>query len=202
MFNSLTLFKKNIEEARNLTSLYDYLDNSITSPFSFDDLLRAQVVYAVSAFDKLIHDIVRIGMVQIFMGQRRATPKYLAESITIETHAQLISATIPPREYVFEQAIMRKLKAVSYQEPNKVADGLSYIWNERQKWQKIATNMAVPDSEARTTLKLIVDRRNVIVHESDIDPTTNQKYSISKDECTSITDFLEKCGEESVNLVV
>ncbi len=202
MLNVLSLFQNNIDEAGNLSSLYEYLKNSVTSPLSFDDILRSQIVYSVSAFDKLLHDIIRTGMVQIFMDTRQATPKYLAEPITITTYNDLVTATFPPKEYVFEQAIVKKLKAASYQDPKKVADGLSYIWNESQKWQRIAANMRLDDATVRTTLKLIVDRRNTIVHEADIDPSTNTKYSISKSDCKAITDFLEKCGQEIVNLVV
>lgn len=202
MYSALTLFKANMEEAKNLTLLYEYLENSIKSPLSFDDLLRAQIVYSVSAFDKLIHDVIRIGMMEIFTNKRKSTPKYLAESISTSIYNELISATVPPKEYIFEQAIVKKLKTISYQDPEKVAEGLSYIWDEKQKWQKIAIKMATDDKTAKTTLKLIVDRRNTIVHEADIEPSTNQKYSISKTECLSITEFLGRCGEEIVNLVV
>ncbi|MHC5917512.1 MAG: HEPN domain-containing protein [Nostoc sp.] len=191
-----------MEDARNLTSLYEYLEYSIKSPFSFDDLLRSQIVYSVSAFDKLIHDVIRIGIIEIFTNKRQPTQKYLAESISISTYNELIPATVPPKEYIFEQAIIKKLKIISYQDPEKVADGLSYIWNEKQKWQQIAIKIGMDDKAAKTTLKLIADRRNSIVHEADINPSTNTKYSISKTECQSITDFLWKCGEEIVGLVI
>ena len=202
MYEALRLFNQNIEEAKNLTALYEYLENSINSPLAFDDLLRAQIVYSVSAFDKLIHDIIRIGMIEIFTGNRQPTPQYLKESISIETYNELISPTmLPPKEYIFEQAVFNKLKTISYQEPEKVAQGLSYIWDEKQKWQKIASKMEMDDKTAKTTLKLIVARRNAIVHEADIDISTNQKYSINKLECQSITDFLSRCGQEIVSLV-
>jgi RiboL-PSP-HEPN len=202
MYSALMLFKANMEEVKNLTFLYEYLETSIKSPLSFDDLLRSQIVYSVSAFDKLIHDIIRMGIMEIFTSRRQPTPKYLAESISTSIYNDLISATFPPKEYIFEQAIIKKLKAFSYQDPEKVSEGLSYIWEEKQKWQKIAFRMAIDDKTAKTTLKLITSRRNSIVHESDIDPSTNQKYLISKSECQSITEFLYKCGEAIVDLVI
>ncbi len=202
MHNALNLFRKNIEEAKSLTLVYEHLESSLLVPLSFDDLLRAQVVYSVSAFDKLMHDLIRIGMVEIFMGTRPTTPQYLAEPITISTYSELISATFPPKEFVFEQAIIRKLKTVSYQTPDNVAKGLSYIWNEPQKWQKIATNMVMETETVKTELKLIVDQRNRIVHEADINPLTNQKYSITKSDSQFVTDFLQKAGEAIYTLVV
>jgi hypothetical protein len=202
MHNALSLFRKNIEEAKSLTPVYEYLESSLVTPLSFDDLLRAQIVYSVSAFDKLMHDLIRIGMVEIFMGNRPTTPQYLAETITISTYSELISATFLPKELVFEQAIVRKLKTVSYQTPDNVAKGLSYIWNDPQKWQKIASNMAMDTETVKTELKLIVDQRNRIVHEADINPLTNQKYSITKSDSQSVTDFLQKAGEAIYMLVL
>lgn len=202
MRNARTLFNANINTAREAGSLFDYLTNSVTSPLSFNDLLRSQIVYSVSAFDKLMHDLVRIGMVEIFTGARPATTKYLAEPISLQIHSDLTTASLPPKEYIFEQAIFRKFKFISFQDPEKVADGLSYIWNEGQKWQKIAGNMGLSDKTARTTLKLIADRRNAVVHEADIDPVTNTKLTITKQECIDITNFLYRCGNEISDLVI
>lgn len=202
MYNSLQLFKRNIQDARNLSAIHEYVESQIKSPLSFDDILRSQIVYSVSAFDKLMHDIIRVGIMEIFTGSRQPTPKYLSETISISVYNDLNFAEFPPKEYIFEQAIIKKLKIVSYQDPTKVAEGLSYIWDEGQKWQKIASKIGMDDKTAKTTLKLIVDRRNSIVHEADIDPSTNQKYLIDKDDCQQTTDFLDRCGEEIVNLVV
>lgn len=202
MRNARALFNTNIIAAKQAGSIYDYLALSVTSPLSFDDLLRSQIVYSVSAFDKLIHDLVRIGMVETFTGMRPATAKYLNESISLKVHSDLVSATLPPKEHIFEQALFHKLKIVSFQDPKKVADGLSYIWSDKQKWQKIAGKMGLSESVAQTTLKLIADRRNAIVHEADIDPMTNQKSNITKLECVEITDFLLNCGNKIADLVI
>lgn len=202
MHNSVALFNLNLAQSRNISALHDYLSTSIAIPGSFDDLLRSQLVYAVSAFDKLIHDLVRIGMVGTFMGVRPATSKYLADPISMQVHMDIMQATVPPKEHIFEQALFRKFKTVSFQEPAKVADGLSYVWEESQKWQKIAAVLGVTDHTARTTLKVIIDRRNAIVHEADIDPLTNSKISIAKVESEGGLDFLQSCGNAIANLVI
>lgn len=201
MHRSFSLFERNIEQARELASLYQYLKDTITAPISFDDILRSQIVYSVSAFDKLIHDLVRVGMIDTFMGRRPATPKYLSEVIPLKLYNELNSASVPPKEIIFERAIFEKLQIVSYQDPSKVSDGLSLIWDEKQKWQKIATEMGTTDSLAKRKLKLIVSRRNTIAHEADIDPLSGHKYSISKLDSDDVTDFLYKCGEAIFKLV-
>jgi hypothetical protein len=202
MYSSLAAFRNNIASVRELATLHDYLCANLKSPMTFDDLLRFQIVYSVSALDKLIHDIIRIGMVQTFIGSRPATSKYLAERISMGAYVNLSSATIPPKEYYFEQEIISKLGIVAYQSPDNIADGLSYIWDEKHKWQKIAAAMALKEDQARTQLKLIVDRRNKIAHEADVDITSGGKFAISKSDCESTVIFIEKCGEEIVKLVV
>ena len=202
MLRATAVFNTSISEARALTGLYDFLSQSITSPYSFDDILRSQIVYGVSAFDKLIHDLVRIGMVATFVGTRTATPKYLSEVITIELHGALISATIPPKELVFEQEVIRKLRLQTFHDPTKIADGLSFIWTEAYKWQKIAAAMGRDAEDAKRFLKLIATRRNAIVHESDIDPISHTKTPITRAECNEITDFLSRCGNAIAGLVI
>ena len=54
----------------------------------------------------------------------------------------------------------------------------------------------------RTKLKLIADRRNAIVHQSDTTPFGNVKTSISAAECADITDFVQSCGQAIAKLVV
>src|SRR6266702_7263913 len=131
MYSSLSSFRGNIASVRDLATLYDYLCANLKTPMTFDDLLRFQIVYSVSALDKLIHDIIRIGMLRIFVGKRPVTNKYLSERISMSAYANLSAATIPPKEFYFEQEIISKLGTITYQSPENIADGLSYIWDEK-----------------------------------------------------------------------
>jgi hypothetical protein len=202
MLNSLSAFRGNIKSAREIGPLHDYLVAEIGPSMNFDDLLRSQIVYSVSAFDKLIHDIVKIGIMDIFIGKRPATPKFLSERITMEVLKAMNAATIPPKEFYFEQHVVSKLKMVAYQDPDRISDGLSFIWNETSKWHKIAGAIGSDEHSVKTTLRLIVNRRNSIVHEADIDLATGKKQPITKADCESTITFLEKCGEAIVTLVV
>lgn len=202
MLNAQKVFLSNMRDADALTGIYDYLSRTVVAPMSFDDLLRSKIVYAVSAFDKFIHDLIRVGMVQTYTGKRTPTPKYLGVPIPLSTAQQLATTSTPPPEVVFEQAIQSKLRTLSFQDPDKVADGLSYIWAENSKWQRIAAGIGIPEGTARTTLRLIAVRRNVIVHEADMDPITGSKLSITKTESDDIVSFLLKVGNEIYRLVI
>jgi len=69
--------------------------------------------------------------------------------------------------------------------------------------RRFGSNAAEPvkPADARTKLKLISVRRNAIVHEADMDPLTNAKAPISRDECNDVTDFLLNCGNAIGRLV-
>lgn len=202
MLNAKGVFHKNIQQANELGALYDYLTNTVPVPAQFDDLLRSQIVNAVSAFDKLMHDLIRIGMVGIFESQRPSTGKYLNEVVAIQHLPGLTAGAMPPPPVRFEEIVREKLSKLSFQDPTKIADGLSYIWNESQKWQKIALGLGMPDDDAKRRQRLIVTRRNAIVHEADLDPVTNQKQTITKPEAIDISNFLLTLGNRICDLVV
>lgn len=202
MLNAKLVFQRNIQQAKELGALYDYLSNTVPLPEQFDDLLRSQVVNAVSAFDKLMHDLIRIGMVDIFENRRPATAKYLNETVAVQFLPGLAAGAVPPAPIRFGEIVREKHSKLSFQDPPKIADGLSYIWNENQKWQQIALGLGMSDEDAKRKQKLIVGRRNAIVHEADLDPVSNQKQAITRDEVTGIADFLLALGNRICDLVV
>jgi hypothetical protein len=202
MLNSLSVFQ-NINDTLTLNTIHEHLERSIQfSPeISFDDILRSKFINSVSAFDKFMHDFIRSGMIEIFKNIRATTPKYLSEPITLSMYTQLINATTPPAEIIFGQFILDKHKMLSFQSPDKVADGLSFIWDEKQKWLKISVHMGLSEDVVKKTLSLITSRRNGMVHEADIDPITHQKYPITKEECNDVTNFLLSTGNSIAHLV-
>ena len=201
MRNSNQRFQIGIRAAKELNGLYDYLQTALRVPSSFDDLLRSQIVYAVSALDKLMHDLVRVGMLQTFLGIRPPTPKYRSETMSFEVYHNLTSTSVPPPEYWIEREIVQKHKNLSFQQPERIADALSLIWLETHKWQEISTVLGMREELVRTTLITIVDRRNKIVHEGDFDPYSGTKYTITQTEANNAVQFIESLGTAIYNLV-
>jgi hypothetical protein len=216
MLNAAAEFRASIAAARQSGVLFDYLNTNVGPPISFDDLLRFQIVFAISAFDKLIHDLIRIGMRDCFIGLRAPTLKYKAETIGLEFHGVLAAKIeaevtaamlnqplpLPPKQFLFEQEIQRKLSLLSFQDPDRVAEGLALIWAEKYKWDKIAGQMGLPVQTVRTQLRLLVTRRNAIVHEADNDPVLATKKPITRQISMDSTDFIERCGLAIANLVI
>jgi len=77
-----------------------------------------------------MHDFIRIGMVRILENRRPPTGKYLSESVAIQHLPGLAAGAVPPPPVRFEEIVREKLSKLTFQDPTKIADGLSYIWNE------------------------------------------------------------------------
>ena len=68
----------------------------------------------------------------------------------------------PAPEIEFRNEVIRKNSYLAFQEPDKIADALSYIWNEPNKWDIISGNMAtsIDSTMLKTKLKNIAKRLN------------------------------------------
>lgn len=152
---------------KNVTAgLYEYLSTN-KIPLDLSDLLRWQWVLAVSALDKYIHDLVAAGMVEQYLNARPATPKFNAFQLSMEVISDISNSPVPALE--FKNEVVRKNSYLAFQDPEKIADALSFIWNESNKWDVISGNMAtsIDPMTLKTKLKNIVLRRNQIVHQGD-----------------------------------
>jgi hypothetical protein len=148
-----------------------------------------------------MHDLIRTGMVETYLGNRTPTAKYLSESVSLSVLLQMSAGGPLPPEVVFDNAIRAKHKFLSFQEPGKIAEGLSFIWDESQKWYRIATAIGELESPTKTRLKLISDRRNSIVHEADLHPVTHEKQPINSAETDELFKFVLKIGDAICDLV-
>ena len=160
------VFSALISQRKVTAELYEYIDNN-KIPLDSSDLLRWQWVLAVSALDKYIHDIVRFGMVEEYSKRKPHTPKFDTFQLSMDVLSSIEMASIPEMEFANE--VLRRHSHLSFQDPSKITEALSYIWNEPHKWDKISSNMqnSISSNDLTTKLKNIVARRNQIVHEGD-----------------------------------
>ena len=83
-----------VKDTENVEVLYNYFDKSMAVSVDISDLLRWQWIQCVSAFDKFMHDLVRVGMLEIFVGNRIPTPKYNTFQIDIQTYGDMTNNLI------------------------------------------------------------------------------------------------------------
>ncbi|WP_299336830.1 HEPN domain-containing protein [uncultured Psychroserpens sp.] len=202
MLRAKQLFDSGIIRIRNVDSIYLHLiANQGFIRDDVSDLLRSEIVYVISSFDRLIHDLVRIGMRQTYNGLRSKTNSYKNYSFTINETDRINYATIPPSEYIFEEIIASKHKHLSFQEPEKINEALSLIWLETHKWQVIANRMGRNQNDLKTELKNIILRRNQIVHEGDFDLSTGNLQPITHNDTVRSVNFIESLGNTIYDII-
>lgn len=194
-------FRDSLSDSEKLRALYHHCVSELRLPGEYGDLLRMGFIYCLSALDKLVHDMVAHYMVEIFAGRRPPTPKYLAETISMEDHVLLASSVLPPPEIVFEGIVRAKLAHQSFMDPDKLVDALSLIWPETHKWQTIAIAIGRDRAQVVTELRNLFKRRNAIVHETDRDPNTAQKMPILPVDAERAEMFVRSIGETIYRLV-
>lgn len=194
MLQSHQRFIELIRDTENVEVLYNYFENSMTVPVDTSDLLRWQWVQCISAFDKFMHDLVRVGMLEIFSGNRIPTPKYNTFQIDIQTYEGMVNNMIDA-SLTFERKIILKHGFLAFQDPSKVADALSFIWNENDKWGKISNLMGMNKNDCTTYLKNIVIRRNQIVHEGDYTDSLSKRQDIFPQDVIDIRKYILKLGK-------
>jgi hypothetical protein len=185
-------FRANIARARELGQLYRALSAITTEALRAEDLLRSQIVIAVSALDHFVHEIVRQEMVAIYEGSRPTVPGFDKFQVSLAE----AKASIPTSSSQWvNEAIRQSHSYLAFQHPDKIADAIRLI-HDAPLWPALETRLVIPAKDIKERLKLVVDRRNKIAHEADIDPSyPGARWPISYLDATSATDFLEKIVE-------
>lgn len=193
-------FQNNVAQIRQIGGVYSYLKDNIRLPITdIDDILRSQIVNVVSALNRYLHEKVRKGICDIFLGNRPITAKFKNFSLSSDTVMRIwgdSSLTIIEREMLINDAVSQSLKTLSFQQAVKIKDALSYLWDEPHKITVVAKEMGVPgatDNDKQRYLSqrldLLVERRNQIAHESDME--VNGKRAITKQEVDDAISFVE-----------
>ncbi|MGC4049127.1 MAG: HEPN domain-containing protein [Paludibaculum sp.] len=167
MKSALMQFNANLRRASDLCGLASILQAQTTSAIDTTDILRAAMVLAVSAFDHFVHEITREGMLEIAAGKRSPTDAYHRFQVSLRSiDLSRSSAGI----HWLDQEIRDKHGWLSFQDPDRVADALRNV-TEKKIWEVVGRQLGISAKDAKAQLKLIVDRRNKIAHEADMDPT-------------------------------
>lgn len=169
MLASHNRFTDNIVRARDLRALYVNLSAAAAPVLDLSDILRASIVIAVSAFDTLIHDLARIGMLESYMGARARTGAFGRFKIPLET--VILAIASPGLTNWLEDEIRNQHSYLSFQQTDKVADAIRLI-SGKVLWREVGAILGITEETAKIRLKLIVDRRNQIAHEADMDPSS------------------------------
>ena len=200
MLSARTQFRENIKRVRALGGLSVAIESLTTSVVDVSDLWRAQVVLVVSALDHFVHELVRLGMIESAKGSRRKTDAYLRFDISMAAAESALSGT--PHEVWVGETVRERHSWQSFQDPDKLADAIRLI-SSVKLWERTGAMLGLQPKDLKIRLKLIVNRRNQIAHEADLDPSSpGFRWPISAATVNDTVDFLEGLGEAVYSVAV
>lgn len=181
MNRALQQYEVNLQGARQLGIIYLAFSDKVTEAICLDELLRAEIVLSVSALDCYVHDLVRIGMTREFtIPTTTASNAFLNFGVSLGfVKSIIVSTSDADKHALIDQEIRRLHGFRTFQTADNIAQSLSLI-GITAVWDKVGSALGMPAVDVKTRLNIIVDRRNRIAHEGDINPTMGigVKYAI------------------------
>ena len=202
MQTTIDQFRLNLGRVRNLGSLHSILSVQTTTALDLTDLLRSELVMVVSALDLYVHEVVRLGMLECFRGQRARTDAFHRFQVTLGSTIQAIS--IPGSDVWLDEQIRDRLGHRSFQQPDDIAEAIRFI-SSVELWNSVASQLQSTSKDVRDRLRLVVDRRNKIVHEADSNPTYGQigvLWPLNATQADDAVAFIESVAEAVHTVVV
>ena len=196
----IAYFQATWERCAQLTALHAYLANNTSEVLRPDEILRSEWVARVSALDLFVHELIAQRMLEIFEGRRQPTPAYLRFQISNETVDRIRAATTTvDANAAYELEIRTQLSRIVYQDPEKIAEGVRLV-SSVELWNEVAIRFGASEAtktEQAKTLKreisLIVNRRNKIAHEGDLQPALpRDPWPIHKNDLSVVKERIEK----------
>ena len=186
-------FRVNFARVRNLGGIYNTLNTQTTAVIDFSDILRSELVMAVSVLDYYIHEIVRLGMLEVYRGTRPQTAAFLRFQISLGSVRQAVSA--PTSDDWLENEIRERHNWRSFQRANHITEAVQLI-SDINLWEQVSNHLGMPAQDVRQQLNFIADRRNKIVHEADMDPTPyDTRWPIDEALVDDAINFIEQIAE-------
>lgn len=162
-------FDNHIKQAYEAIEIYKHLKRS---GYSADFGLRFVWVASVSALDHYISEIIIEKSTEHFANNKKLSSKILNEGVPLQATMRLHNASPTQAIVEFRSIIDKTVRFRTFQKANDVSDGLSFIWDEQHKWNKISRELGIKNSTAKHKLNSIGYRRDSIVHNADYDNST------------------------------
>ncbi len=195
---AIRYLEDNLNRVQHAHGIYLNLSGSVTEVMELSDLLRAELVQLVSAVDHFVHELVLEGMLETFGGLRTPTQQFGGFKISVSA---IVDRSPTESFSKFEYEIRRHHGYKSFQRPDKIAEAVRLI-STAELWNETAKNMQMDPSKVKQKLSLLVDRRDKIVHEADVDPSyPAELWPITVSDVEESISFVDEVGHSIHELV-
>jgi len=198
MSSHLTEYQRNCDWARGLSALYSTLRPRVTSVLDLSDILRASYVFSVSAFDAFVHDLVLVGMGEMFEGMRRKTDSFRHQRRNAADKFGVSRSQLSKEQFLFY--VRERNALISFQSIRNIANAVRSI-KTTEVWKAVAMKRCIPENTLTGQFEVIIQRRNIIVHQADTMPVlAGVRNPIDVKQVQAGYDFLVELAED-INFV-
>ena len=160
-------FSNELSRARDLVGLGESFGAITHGLVDASDLYRAALVQAVAALDSYVHGVVLDRAVHILLGQLPPSASSTKLGLHFNAVQQIVTATTAAdKELAARTHVAQRLSLETFQQPDDIAAAFAMVGVEKL-W---SSAFPYGPEVAKTALRLIVRRRNRIVHQCDADP--------------------------------
>lgn len=182
-----------LRRARGICDLQSFLEDNHAPALDTSDMLRAAVVLCVSAFDFLVHELIRIETISRYRGRRSINRLGVPFSILISEAADI--------EGSLEGHIRESNSYKSFVDPGKFAEAMGCFIEH--PWDKMAERLGTDAKPLKSRLKTVYRWRNRIAHEADINPVLAgvELWPIEKQDVILAIDDVERIGKSAIAIL-
>jgi hypothetical protein len=194
MQQAIDTFKLNIDSVKQLDAIYQYLEqNNVGKTLDLSEILRAEIVLAVSAMDNFISDLLLMGLIENFEQRKPLSNEFAKFRLDMQTVVKILDEPSQREKAAVLGEYIRKFnEGNSYQEPKNIANTLKLL-GITDLWNKVSVIMGIKNpADVSKELEIIVWNRNKIAHEADFNPTTLKKYPRVREDTFKAVEFVEK----------
>jgi hypothetical protein len=180
-------FQSGCGRADGLCHIHKYLKKTSPAALDCNDILRSSIVLVVSSFDLYIHEVFRSETIH------RLRHKQKISSLKIPFNSAILDGE--DQITFIEECIYKDINYKSFVAPSKLEECLKKLIDD--PWSKISKHFGESQSICRSNLKAIVDLRNRIAHEADVNPAFAgiELWPIYREDVERSISFLRKFGE-------
>ena len=135
MQSALDQFHISISRVRDLIAIHNSIKAQSTPTLDSSDILRAALVLSVSALDYYVHEVVKLGMLEVHQGLRPEPPAFSRFQIYLGSAREALTVS-PNMDNWLKDEIQKRHSYKSFQEPDKIAEAIRLI-SDKKLWEEI-----------------------------------------------------------------
>lgn len=190
MSKPINNFCLQVTEVKKLNDIFQYNQRILAAGIDISGILRAQIVFIVSALDHYIHNVILYETLNILKNNKTHSSSFCKLTLGLDSVNMLINNDVATDSFaLIEKEIRHKLSWKSFQQPDKISEALQIVC-DKKIWSEVSCLMGQSLSDIKEQLRLIVKRRDSIAHEADFDIVNQCQYSISHTDATKAVNFI------------